>query len=332
MKITKEAKVGTLVVVALTILYTGFNFLKGKDYFSNDNTYYILYDQIDGLQKSNPIVVNGFTVGRVDEIRLLQDKNDSLLVIISVSTDIEMPQGTTALLTDDGLLGGKKISLQLGKSTTVLQNESYIEGLKDGGFAEAIAEKATPVIANLDKTLVSFNGILSDSSKTGLKNSLVALNSTIKSIDVLANEANSLVRKNKPVITDVMKSLDSSMVAFKNTMKSLEPLVAKLDHFADSLNNMELKQTVAEAKNTMASFRLMADNINEGKGTLGKLMTDEQVFNNLNMATQRLNLILYNFDTDPKQYLAPLGQSQKKIMKKRAENSKVSGHYKEFKD
>lgn len=330
MKITKEAKVGLLVVVSLSILYTGFNFLKGKDYFSNDNTYHIMYMQIDGLVKSNPVVINGFNIGRVDEIELQQNNGDSVLVTISVTDNVYLTEGTYALLIDDGLLGGKKISLELGNSDVKIESGSYLTGKKDGGFTEAIAAKATPVIENLDKTLSSLNNILADSTQKGLQNSLFSLNTTIKDIDKLTNETTSLIRKNKPTITKALSKMDSTMASFQKSMKTLEPLMASLNQIADSLNDANLKATIAEATKTMASFHEMADNINQGKGTLGKLMTDDEVYKNLSMAVQRMNLIMYNFDTDPKQYLAPLGQSQKKIMKKRQKNEKVSGHYKEF--
>lgn len=289
-----------------------------------------MYDHIDGLVKSNPVVINGFSIGRVDAIELQQNNGDSVLVTISVTDDVYLTDGTYALLIDDGLLGGKKISLELGASDVVLQSGAFIPGKKDGGFTEAIAQKATPVIDNLDKTLSNLNKILADSTQKGLQNSLFSLNATIKDIDHLALETTSLIKKNKPTITHALNKMDSTMASFQNSMKTLEPLMASLNSIADSLNDANLKATIAEATETMASFHQIADNINQGKGTLGKLMTDDQVYQNLSMAVQRMNLIMYNFDTDPKQFLAPLGQSQKKIMKKRQQNDKVSGHYKEF--
>lgn len=330
MNITKEAKVGLLVVVSLTVLYTGFNFLKGKDYFSNDNTFFILYDQVDGLVKSNPVVVNGFNVGRVDDIRLLQDKGDSVLVTLSVSDEIFLTKGTYALLADDGLLGGKKIALKLGVNEIQLEDKSYLKGEKDSGFTDAITAKTEPIIAKLDNTLAGLNGILADSSDKGLKNSLYALNGTIKDIGEMSKETTALLKRNKPAITRTFSKMDSTMSVLERSIRNLEPLMASMKSIADSLNDSNLKATVAEATATMASFHELADNINQGKGTLGKLMTDEKVYENLSMMVQRMNLIMYNFDTDPKQYMAPLGQSQKKIMKKRKENSKINSHYKEF--
>lgn len=331
MKLSKEAKVGLLVVIATTILYTGFNFLKGKDYFSSSNHYFIKYSNVDGLTKSNSITLNGFAIGRVDNIELMQNAGDSLLVTISLDGEVILQKGTVAMLVDDGLLGGKKINLVLGKSGGVIPHKGFIPGVKEGGFAATLGAIATPVIENLEDMTMNMNKILGDSSERGLRNSLYALNQTIKDVNILTKETTGLIKQNKPTINRVLTTLDSTMITFERTMRSLEPMMASMERFADSLNNMDLKATVAEAKETMASFHKIADDINAGKGNIGKLMKDEEMYNNLNMAMQRLNLMLYNFDTDPKQFLAPLGQNQKKIMKKRQDNSKVAPYYGEFK-
>ena len=108
MKLSKEAKVGLLVVIASTILYTGFNFLKGKDYFSSSNIYYIKYSDVDGLTKSNSITLNGFAIGRVDNIELMHDAGDSLLVTISLDGEVVMQKGTVAMLGGRWLARRKK--------------------------------------------------------------------------------------------------------------------------------------------------------------------------------------------------------------------------------
>lgn len=330
MKLSKEAKVGLLVIISSTILYTGFNFLKGKDYFSSTNTYYVMYPEIDGLTKSNTIVLNGFAIGRVEEIEMLHEKGDSLKVTLSVNDDILIPKGTVAILADDGLLNGKIIRFQLGKENTLTENKSFITGVKEGGFAAAIAEVATPVIENLDHTIINVNKLFEDSSASGFPNTLKTLNHFTKNLDSVSTTAVSSFKRHDKSIAQLEKNMQSVMITLNATMKKLEPLMGKFEQFADSLNDLELQGAIAEMKTTMIEYKKIASNLNEGNGSMGKLMTDETLYNNLNTAVQRMNLIMYNFDTDPKQYLAPLGQSQKKIMKKRKANNKIEGHYQEF--
>lgn len=323
MKITKEAKVGLLVVVSLSILYTGFNFLKGKDYFSNDNTFYVVYDNIDGLVKSNDVEINGHRVGRVDNITLQQDKGNTLLVTLSVSTEFYIPKGTIAELSDVGPLGGKKIVLNLSSSKDFLESDAFLAAGKSGSLTDILANEVKPITMSLDSTLISFRAFMNDTSNSSLKATLSSVNSTFKEFETTAKTVSSTLRPIKPKMDRAFASLDT-------TMSSLKVIMSKMSNIADTLQNLELKQTIKETNDAIAGIVTTIDNLNEGKGTLGKLMTDDQVYQNLSMAVQRMNLIMYNFDTDPKQFLAPLGQSQKKIMKKRQQNDKVSGHYKEF--
>ena len=156
-------------------------------------------------------------------------------------------------LVDDGLLGGKKINLILGKSGEVIEHKGFIPGVKEGGFAATLGAIATPVIENLEDMTMNMNNILGDSTEKGLKNSLYALNQTIKDVNILTKETTGLIKQNKPTVARVLTTLDSTMVTFERTMRSLEPMMASMERFADSLNNMELKATVTEAR-TYASI------------------------------------------------------------------------------
>ena len=113
--ISKEFKVGLLVAVAAVLLYLGFNFLKGRDFFSSDNTFYTVYDDIDGLTISNQVIINGYAVGRVDKIALLPEQGNKLMVTLKVKKSITVKEGSIPMLADGGLLGGKQINLVLGK-------------------------------------------------------------------------------------------------------------------------------------------------------------------------------------------------------------------------
>ena len=122
MKISQEVKVGLLVVVSLLMLYFGFNFLKGSDFFSSNNKYEVTFDNIDGLTPSNPVRINGLAIGQVKKIDILQDQGNKLLVTLELRKEIRVTQGTRAILADDGLLGGKMIHLAIKHGTPVLEN------------------------------------------------------------------------------------------------------------------------------------------------------------------------------------------------------------------
>lgn len=126
MKISREAKVGFMALLAIVMLYFGFHILKGSDVFSRTYKYHIVYDNIDGLTASNPVLLNGLNVGRVQEIKLLQNRGNHLLVTIDVQKGIVVPQGTGAVLADGGLLGGKVIHLAMGTGAPMKDGDTLI--------------------------------------------------------------------------------------------------------------------------------------------------------------------------------------------------------------
>jgi phospholipid/cholesterol/gamma-HCH transport system substrate-binding protein len=107
MKISKEGRVGLMAVAAMVMLYFGFHILKGSDVFSRTYTYYVVYDNIDGLTASNPVLLNGLNVGRVQAIKLMQNRQNKLLVSMDIQKGVSVPVGSIATLADGGLLGGK---------------------------------------------------------------------------------------------------------------------------------------------------------------------------------------------------------------------------------
>ncbi|QCK14072.1 MlaD family protein [Mangrovivirga cuniculi] len=128
MKISKELKVGLLAVVALALFYYGFNFLKGIDFFSSTNQYHVVYKNIEGLTVSNPVLINGFTVGRVSEINLLPERRNEIAITIDVDKDIPVGDSTIAEIISNDLLGSKAVELKLKKDSGFFQDGDTLYG------------------------------------------------------------------------------------------------------------------------------------------------------------------------------------------------------------
>ena len=161
MKISKEAKVGILAIVSGIVLYLGFNFLKGEDFFSPNKSYYAVYDDIDGLDISNSVTLNGLRVGRVKEIRIMQERRNKLLVTLDIDKDIVLGDSTKAILASSrGPLGGKYVMLQVGPVSRVKENEDTLLSTTEQGITDLLKEKAIPIADNLDSTLVNLNQLV----------------------------------------------------------------------------------------------------------------------------------------------------------------------------
>ncbi|RYF39178.1 MAG: MCE family protein, partial [Cytophagaceae bacterium] len=176
MKFSKEIKVGLLAVVALLMLYFGFNFLKGSDFFSSTKKYTAIYDNVDGLTASNPVRINGLVVGQVKSVEILQDQGNKLLVTVELKKDIRITQGTRAILADDGLLGGKLIRLIINPARPTLDDGGRLIATRESGLSALIRERTLPVLNNVDSLTYQLNKIVGQFDQTG-----VILNKTLAS-------------------------------------------------------------------------------------------------------------------------------------------------------
>src|SRR5690606_39628379 len=156
MKLSKEFKVGLFMVVALVLLYFGFNFLKGIDVLSSSRKYYAVYNNVDKLTNSNQIFLNGFSVGRVGDIQIMQENGNRVLVTLEIDSEIKLTDSTTAILTGD-FLGNKSILLQNVTGSRILEPGDTLRSNLDRGITDILAESAVPVADNLQVTLRKFN-------------------------------------------------------------------------------------------------------------------------------------------------------------------------------
>lgn len=295
---SKEIKVGLLAVVSLVVLYFGFHFLKGSDIFSRSNNYFVEYDNVDGLTSSNPVLLNGYPVGRVLQIDLLPEKNNVLKVTLDIKKDLALPEGTKAVLVDGGVLGGKAIRLAMGNSTTMLPDESDLIPAKELGLMALLQNQASPVLSHADSLMRNLAIVSEGFTETG-----VTLNKVLANFDQTGNSLNGILSENRTKIAGLMENMNKLSASLVETEKGLKPLLANANTLVDSLRAIELGNTVAKAHQTIGDLQSLLAGIKAGDGTAGKLLTDDVLYNNLNYTMVSLNQLLANFREHPKRYI-----------------------------
>jgi phospholipid/cholesterol/gamma-HCH transport system substrate-binding protein len=294
--ISKEAKVGLLALTAGVILYLGFNFLKGYEIFSSSNKFYVVYQEIDGLTVSNPVLLNGLSVGRVENIQLQPEKNNSLLVTIMVNSEVPVGDSTQALLSNTDLLGGKSIDLIIGPNSKIHEGGETLLGYKKQDITEVLTQKAIPILTNLDSTVVNLNKLFGDQLGSSVRK-------TLHNLELASSELNAMMIANKTNITSITSNLAQMSSSLRETEKQLSPIIAKFDQLADSLKDLELKETVANAKAALANVESITKKIDEKEGSLGLLINDKELYDNLNKTAENLNKLAQDIEQNPKKYI-----------------------------
>jgi phospholipid/cholesterol/gamma-HCH transport system substrate-binding protein len=307
MKLSKEFKVGLFMVVTITLLYFGFNFLKGIDFFSSSNKYYTIYKNVDKLTESNQIYLNGYAVGRVSKIKIEQAR-DRVLVELEINNDITITDNTVATLNGE-LLGGRFIELHI-KPGKELEAKDTIESKVAKGLMDFFTDAAEPVGNSLQTTLKKLNVLLDnlasntkrlDGVLVGLEHTPGLLNKTLGTADHNINELSTSFKS-------VAANLNSSLSDLKPTIENFRSL-------SDSLKQMQLQHTLAKAQQSLTRLTETLSRLNKKDNTVGKLLTEDSLYVNLNKMLLSVDSLAKHFNQNPNHFLAPLGKSKKQIEK-----------------
>jgi phospholipid/cholesterol/gamma-HCH transport system substrate-binding protein len=307
MNLSKEFKVGLFMVAGITLLYFGFNFLKGIDFFSTSNKYYAIFSNVGKLTESNQIFLMGSAVGRVSDIQIQQDKN-RVLVELDIDSDISVTKSSVAIL-DGELLGGKFIRLNI-KPGPKLQPEDTISAEVAKGLMDLFAENAEPVSENLQTTLKKLNAVLDNLNNNSRRLDTVFLG--LQPTPGLLNKTLSTANKN---INELSTSFRSVAGNLNNSLDELKPTLQNFRSLSDSLKQMELAATLDKAQQSLAKLTQTLNNLNSGDNTVSKLMTEDSLYVNLNNVLRSVDSLATHFNENPRHFLAPLGKSKKKIQR-----------------
>ncbi|MBI3219428.1 MAG: MCE family protein [Bacteroidetes bacterium] len=304
---TKEFKVGLFIAIAIAMLYFGFNYLKGIDFFSRSVKYYAVYDNIDQLAVSNPVLVNGMPVGRVSAISLLQNRNNHVLVEMEIDSNVPLSDSTTAIL-NSSLLGSKSVLLQIGQSKTKIKPGDTIRSEVAKGMFDVLSETATPVASDLQTTLRKFNGIIDNLSKNSQQ--LEVIFAKLQTTPDLLNKT--LVTANTKM-EDLSGSVKGVADNLNTTLHELRPTLHNFKTISDSLKMMKLNQTLQKTQQAIGNLNQTLARLNKGDNTMSKLLTEDTLYVNINRLVKDLDTLVVHFNSNPKHFLGPLGKSKEKI-------------------
>jgi len=309
--VNKEVKVGLFVTIALALLYFGFNYLKGIDFLSSTNKFYAIYDNVDQLAVSNPVLVNGYAVGRVSNIRIVQGKENKVLVELEIDSDIIVGDSATAILNSD-FLGSKSILLNIGNKLKPLNPGDTILAEAARGIFDVFTETAEPVANNVQTTLRKLNTVLDN---------LASNSARLDTLFMKLTYTPGLVNRALITTDDKMKELSASFKLTSDNLsialRDLRPVIGNFKAFSDTLKQMELNKTVAKTQQTLDNLNRALSKLNNDDNTVSKLLKDDSLYLNLNRLLLNLDTLAIHFDNNPKHFLAPLGKSKKRIERDR---------------
>jgi len=311
LKISKEAKIGLFAACALAGLYFGYNFLRGKKIFSSQNTYYVVYNKIDGIVKSTPIYFKGLKVGQVEKLSLFRtDSSNAIMATLLIDKKIQLAASSEAKIVSMDLLGGKAISLLIPSLVDPITEGDTLVGTIENSLSASISEMITPVKNKTENVMVSLNKVLTELEKVLANGGTADLSSGISNLaGIMENlrkttsQLDQLLQSEKGKIGKITGNMASLTETLKNNNQEVDATLKNFKNISDSLSQAPIKQTIEQLNKTAKQLALITEKIEKGEGTAGKLVNDKELYDNLNKSSFELQSLLKDLQANPKKYV-----------------------------
>jgi phospholipid/cholesterol/gamma-HCH transport system substrate-binding protein len=296
MKITKEIKVAVLVILSIVLFYWGFAFLKGKNLFDTSTKLYAVYDNVAGLVEAAPVTLNGLIIGKVNTIEMLPDGKMKVELVIT-NEQIKIAKSSEAQIMDSGLIGGREIAILNNFSdTNYTQSGDVLKTSNKLGLTAELANQIGPVkdkvevlLENANKLIENLNTTLDASTQQKLKASIASLEKTMSEFSQISKNANEILSENKSKL--------------KTTLSNFEKTSSNLNSMTTSLEKANLGATVKKLEASLTNVNGIMANLEQGKGSMGKLLNDDAIYTNLAKTSKELELLLQDLRLNPTRYV-----------------------------
>ena len=309
MKITNETKIGVLGIIVITLLVLGFNFLKGNKFFVKSMKLHAKYGNVQGLNSSNPVVINGLQVGTVSSIN--NDENmRELLVTFSLTQNINIPDNSVAIIVPSPL-STTKVEIRLGDSKTFLKNNDNITTEASAGLIDDVMKKVDPVlfevktaVNSLDSLLGNVNSVIDANNKRNLGSAIENLNQITASILVSSASLQALLDNENGSLSKTLKNTSSFTGNLAANNDKINGLLTNLNQASNKIAQLDLQKTLSTLDSTIENLKSTISKLNSSEGTVGMLLNDPSIYKNLNATTNKINILLDDVRVHPKRYVS----------------------------
>ena len=308
MKISNETKVGAIAIVSITLLILGFNFLKGKKLLSKSTSLYGIYGNVQGLQNSNPIVINGLQVGTVYKISTDKDMR-KILVELNITKDINIPSNSIALIRPNPI-GTTSIEIKLGDALSNLKNKDTIFTEANAGVFNDVLKRVDPVlyevkraVSSLDSLIINVNNVIDPRAKNNIGATLENLNRITASMIYSGASLQTLLNTQTGALAKSLNNVNAITGNLAAQNDKIGNVMSNLDKTTTNLSQLDLQKTLNTLDATINDLKATVSKFNNDSGSLGLLLNDTKLYNNLASTGNKLNLLIDDIRVNPKRYV-----------------------------
>lgn len=309
-RLSRELKIGITTVVTIIAFIWGFNYLKGKSVFNRQRTFYVAYDNVAGLMKANTVSISGLSIGQVDDIYFDENKPSQVIVELTVSNNINIPKNSVARLYSSDLLGTKGIEIVLGNSKEFVNDGDTLKAVIASSLQEEVNQMVQPIlkkagnmISSIDTVLTAVGNVFNYRTRNNLIESVESLRRTMYHIQSTTQSIDTLMGSERDRLGSIFRNVESITNNLEQNNEELSRIISNAALISDTIAKFNLSSTLANLESSIKNLTDATDKINKGEGTIGQLVNNKSLYDDLQSSSHQLDLLLEDIRLNPKRYV-----------------------------
>lgn len=310
MKIKTEYKVGLIGLITILVLYFGIMFLKGKDIFNVETSYYTVFDDVSGLYKSNYIYLNGMKVGYIKDITMLDQNAKKFLVWIAVTSDVKIPVDSKIAIFASDILGSKALKINMGMSKNNFNKRDTIPSGIENGMLDQLANNLAPIAVKLnnvmttfDSILIGVNNVMDRKTQENIMLTMESIKNTAQSVENISLNLDKIIESEQAKIKTILANAESITSNLKENNAALTNAINNFSNISDTIAKANLGTTITETNLSLKTLSNVLKAIENGEGNAGLLIKDDKLYKNLESSTKSLDLLIEDIKANPRKYI-----------------------------
>jgi phospholipid/cholesterol/gamma-HCH transport system substrate-binding protein len=302
--LNKDIKVAALAILSIVIFVIAYLFMRGTLFQSGDPVYTAIFTDVEGVKKSDKVYLNGVAVGSVTLIEF-KDINRPTEIALSFTVDktLRIPHDTKIEVISTSLMGNMGLKLILGKSTQTIKSDEYLLGLPENGLMAQLSDKVSPLAESSDALVKNVNTMFDRNQQENLYVTIAELNKTIANANSMLTNMNQMVNTNQKPLHQTMVNFEKMSASLASKSEDVSVTIRNIREITDKTNQGDISGMMKKLDKSMAELNGTLYEINNGNGTLTKLLKDPVLYNNLSATVMNTNELMIDFKTNPKRYV-----------------------------
>jgi phospholipid/cholesterol/gamma-HCH transport system substrate-binding protein len=320
-KISREIRIGLLTVVTLAAFVWSYNFLKGKDLFNRQRTFYAAYENVAGLMTANAVTINGLSIGQVSKMSFDPANPNKIIVELSISNSVRIPKNTVARIFSSDILGTRGIQLVLGDSPKDAQSGDTLvsqmqKSLQDevNNLVQPIILKTENMMSSMDTVLTVISDVFNMKTRDNLVKTIESLKNTMANLQSATQSADTLMSSQKTRLVRIITNVESISTNLKQNNENLSRIIANAASISDTIAKSNISKTMTSLNYSVEGLARVIQKIEKGEGTIGQLVNNDKMYLELEASSRELKLLIEDMKLNPERYVqfSVFGKSSKK--------------------